>query len=168
MDFITKEFLDNDKLLTRAKFANDYELYPNVEYTLFDNSFKSMVASYILLMKRAHILFADQDYLDDIKNLEDKLAQVTLKFNPLGAGEALRALTYPIEAYRVIKAPKSWIQDEKFLKFMPFFLHRFVIDYTDESSEWQICNFRACELKGLGIDEFISALTPVNEGEQNG
>lgn len=168
MEFITKEFLENDKLLTRAKFATDYELYPNVEYTFFDNSFKSMVATYILLMKRAFILFGEQNYLDEIKNIEDKLTQIVLKFNPLGAGEALRALTYPIEAYRVVKAPKSWIQEDKFLKFMPFFLHRFVIDYTEETNEWQICNFKACELKGLGIDEFIMALTPVAEGEQNG
>ncbi len=127
-----------------------------------------MVATYILLMKRAFILFGEQEYLDEIKNIEDKLSQITLKFNPLGAGEALRALTYPIESYRVIKAPKSWIQDDKFLKFMPFFLHRFVIDYTDESTEWQICNFKACELKGFGIDEFLNALTPANEGGQNG
>lgn len=165
LNFITKEFLDNDKLMTRAKFSNDHELYPNVESSLFDNSYKSVVSTYVLLMKRAHILFGDREYLDSIRNLEDRLTQIVLKMNPLGAGEALRALTYPNEVYRVIKVPKTWIQNEKFVNFLPYFLPRFVIDYT-EGEEWQICNFNACELKGTEVDEFITSLAPQNENEK--
>jgi uncharacterized protein YyaL (SSP411 family) len=165
IDFLTREFLDNDKMLTRAKFTNDHELYPNIEYSLFDNSFKSMTSTYIMLAKRAYILFSEGEYLENIKNLEDRLTQLVLKFNPIGAGEALRALTYPIESYRVIKAPRSWVQDDKFQKFIPFFLTRFVLDYTDELTDWQICNHNACEVNGKGIEEFIAALTPA--GEQN-
>lgn len=166
IDFITKEFLDNDKLLTRAKFTNDHELYPNLEYSLFDSSFKSMVGTYLILMKRAHILFGNRDYIDAIKNLEDKVSQTILKFNPIGGGEALRALTYPLGAYRSIKVPAKWIQDDKFQRFLPYFLNRFVIDYTTEENEWQICNFEACELKGNTVEEFIGALTPPQEGMQ--
>ena len=163
LDFISNEFLDGDRLLTRAKFTNDHELYPNVEYTLFDNSFKSVVSTYILLMKRAFILFSDNDYLEKIRALEDKVSQIVLKFNPLGAGEALRALTYPVQAFRVLKVPKAWAEQDQFQNFIPFFLPRFVIDYTEENSEWQICNHQACELKGFGIEEFMAALTPPKE-----
>lgn len=159
LDFITSEFLDNDKLLTRAKFAQEHELYPNVEYTLFDNSFKSFTATYVLLMKRAFILFSDNSYLEKVSALEDKLSQTILKFNPLGAGEALRALTYPMQAFRVIKVPNNWVEDEKFQKFIPYFLPRFVLDYHQES-HWEICNHNACEMKGNGVDEFIAVLTP--------
>jgi uncharacterized protein YyaL (SSP411 family) len=164
IDFLTREFLDNDKVLTRAKFSNDHELYPNIEYTFFDNSQRSFAATYLFLMKRAYILFEDRNYLDQIKNLEDRISQTILKLNPLGAGEALRALTYPIEVYRIVKLPRAWIELEKYQQFMPYFLGRFVLDYTDEASEWQICNFGTCELKGSGIEEFIKTLSP-NEQE---
>lgn len=163
MNFITKEFLDGDKMLTRAHFANDFELYPNQEYNIFDGSFKSPVATFIMLSRRAAVLFGERSFTDNIADLMDNVTHTVLKINPVSSGEALRALTYPSEVYRVMKVPSSWTQDENFVKMLPYFLTRFVIDYHEENSEWQICSMSACELKGHGIEEFIKTLTPPEE-----
>lgn len=162
LEFISSEFLEADKMLTRAKSATALELYPNQEYNIFDTSFKSPVATYISLMRRASILFLNRDYEDRILSLKDKVTQTVLKVNPLSAGESLRALSYPNEAYRVMKLPKAWTQKEDFLKFIPFFLNRFVFDYHAENNDetFEICNASACELKGHGLQEFMSVLTP--------
>jgi hypothetical protein len=64
-----------------------------------------------------------------------------------------------------MKVPRVWIQDENFLKTIPFFLTRFVIDYHDDGVEWQICSMTACELKGSGIEEFTKTIAPANNEE---
>lgn len=160
LDFITSEFLDGDRMLTRAKFANEFETYPNQEYSIFDASFKSPVSTYISLMRRSAVLFADNKYFEDIAPLIEKTTHTILKINPLGAGEAMRALTYPDLAYRLMTVPQSWATDDRFIKFIPYFFSRFIINYHTDKEEWQICSSKACELKGVGIEEFISILTP--------
>lgn len=115
-------------------------------------------------MRRAAVLFSDRDFTDTITNLKDLVTNTVLKVNPVSAGESLRALTYPKEAYRVMKLPKSWAQKEEFIKFIPFFLPRFILDYHNESSEtYEICTMNACELKGEGLEEFMKVLTPAQE-----
>ncbi|MBC7428196.1 MAG: thioredoxin domain-containing protein [Bacteriovorax sp.] len=166
LQFVTKEFLDKDKMFTRAKLAEHFELYPNQEYNIFDASFKSPVATYIQLMRRAAVLFGDRNYLDTILGLKDTVTNTVLKVNPVSAGESLRALTYPAEAYRVMKLPKAWAQRDDFIKFIPFFLPRFVLDYHDQvdtSEPFEICTMTACEMKGSGFEEFTRILTPAQE-----
>lgn len=161
--FISREFLNNDQMLTRAKLASSADQYPNQDYNFFDASFKSPVATYIQLMRRASVLFADRSYLETIEPLKVNLTQTVLKVNPVSAGESLRALTYPNEVLRVIKVPKAWSQKEEFIKFIPFFLPRFVFDYhtdTDASEPFEICTLSACEIKGAGFTEFTKILTP--------
>ena len=160
LTFIKNEFLNGDQMLTRAKFANDFELYPNQNYSFFDSSFKSPVSTFIALSRRAAVLFGDREYIDQIRDLNENVTQTVLKINPVSSGEALRALTYPTEAYRVMKIPRSWVQENQFIKMIPYFLSRFVIDYHEEKTEWQICTLNACELKGHGLDEFVKTLTP--------
>ena len=67
-----------------------------------------------------------------------------------------------------MKVPRTWIQEEKFLRMIPFFLTRFVIDYHDDGSDWQICTMNSCELKGNGVDEFVQTLSPPKEDANNG
>jgi uncharacterized protein YyaL (SSP411 family) len=160
MEFTAKEFLDGERMLTRARFADDFEPYPNTSYTSFDTSFKSPVSTFIALSRRAAVLFSDREYEDKIRDLKENVTHAVLKLNPVGSGEALRALTYPSEVYRVMKIPRSWTQEEKFIKMIPYFLSRFVFDYQDIENEWQVCTMNACELKGHGIDEFLKTLTP--------
>lgn len=168
LTFVTKEFLSADNLLTRAKLAEHFEQYPNQDYTPFDASFKSPVGTYVQLMRRAAVLFSDRDYTDTITQLQDSLSQTILKVNPVSSGEALRGLTYPMEAYRVMKVPKLWAQKEEFLKFIPYFLPRFVLDYHDGKNGaemYEICTMNACELKGETFEEFITVLTPAQPQE---
>ncbi len=163
MKFVSKEFLENDFLFTRAKMANDFESYPNQPYNFFDASFKSPVATYVSLMRRSAVLFADRDYTDEVRELSDNLTHTILSTNPVSAGESLRALTYPAEVYRVMKLPSLWAQNEDFLKFIPFFMPRFVFDYQIERNKdqsFEICTMNACEIKGFGFEEFKSILTP--------
>ena len=161
LTFVTKEFLDDKNMVTRAKLAEHFEQYPNQDYSVFDTSFKSPVATYVQLTRRAAVLFSDRDLTDAILNLKDSLTHTILKVNPISAGEGLRALTYPVEAYRVMKLPKAWAQRDEFIKFIPFFLPRFVLDYHDEKNEnYEICTMNSCELKGTGLEEFVQVLTP--------
>lgn len=164
MGFISKEFIDGDNMLTRARFSEEFEPYPNQTYSIFDSSFKSPVATFIALSRRAAVLFGDREYEDNVKDLMENATHTILKLNPVGSGEALRALTYPTEVYRVMKIPRSWTQEEKFIRMIPYFLSRFVFNYQDEAQEWQVCTMNACELKGHGLDEFIKTLTPPEEG----
>ncbi|MDD4973178.1 MAG: DUF255 domain-containing protein [Bacteriovorax sp.] len=164
MIFISKEFLDGNKMLTRARLSEEFELYPNQEYSIFDSSFKSPVGTFIILSRRAAVLFSDRNYQDVIQDLQENVTHTVLKINPVSSGEALRGLTYPSEVYRVMKVPRVWTQEENFIKMIPFFLTRFVIDYHDENNEWQICTMNACELKGHGIEEFVTTLNPKEEG----
>lgn len=166
INFVTKEFLDDGKMLTRAKLAEHFELYPNQEYSAFDASFRSPVGTYLLLMRRAAVLLSDREFLDSITSLKENLTQTILKINPVSAGEGLRALTYPTEAMRVLKLPVSWAQRDDFLKFIPYFLPRFIIDYrlsetnSPQDETFEICTMNACEVKGVGFEEFVTILTP--------
>lgn len=163
LDFVSKEFLKDNNMSTRAKLAEHLEQYPNQDYTAFDASFKSPVATYVQLMRRAAVLFSDRDYTDTILHLKDNVTTTVLKVNPVSAGEALRALTYPAEAYRVMKLPRTWAQNDDFIKFIPYFLPRFVFDYHDGENgadTYEICTMNECEVKGSGFAEFVKVLTP--------
>ena len=160
LEFVTKEFLDGDKLLTRAKSATDMEIYPNQEATYFDNSFKSAAATLINVIRRTRILTLDKEVGGNIDELHDKVKNFALR-NPLSAGEAMRASTYPDQAYRVVKLPAKWLDEGEFVNFMNYFLPRFVLDYhTEENESWQICNEEQCELQGEGLQNFIQTLRP--------
>ena len=171
--FIGREFLSNGVMHTRAKLAENFELYPNQDYNFFDTSFRSPVATYVSLVRRGAVLFGERDMLDLIEPLKENLSQTILSINPVSAGESLRSLTYPTEAMRVLKVPGSWVQREDFLKFIPYFLPRFVLDYrtsplennisvnnSTEDQTYEICTMKTCELKGVGFEEFYAVLTP--------
>lgn len=159
INYLIKEFVDGEKILTRSKNSNELEEYPNQEIGAFDNSFRSSASMLIDLCRRASVLFMDQEILDPVKEALEALTHECLK-GPINSGEALRALSYPQEVYRVIKVPRSWPQNTKFMTQLPYFLSRFIIDYHDEGEMWQICSQTACELQGDGIDNFIETLTP--------
>ena len=92
--------------------------------------------------------------------MKEQITHESLK-NPVNAGESLRALTYPDQAYKVVKAPKAWLMNKEFTQFMKYFLPRFTFDFIDEEGkeDWQICNTESCELLGTGLKEFMDTLT---------
>ena len=88
--------------------------------------------------------------------------------NPLNAGEAMRVLTYPLAAYKMVTVPQSWLADPRFKKFTNYFMPRFTFDYHQEDNQtWQICSSQSCELKGTGFDEFEKSLKPQPITETN-
>lgn len=167
LQFIRDQFLDGDKLLTRAKKTQDLELYPNQTVTNFDQSFKSPAATLMHLVRRASVLFKDHDLTDDFKDLQERMTHEVLK-NPAGSGEGLRALTYPKEAYKVIKCPKVWLDNDDFANFISYFLPRFVFEYHEEKEEtWEICSIDQCELTGEGFENFVQTLRPSGQEQEN-
>ena len=165
--FIEKEFIEEDKVLTRPKTLTDLHLYPNLPVSSFDGAFKSPTSTLIGLYRRASVLFSDKEYLSTIEKVKEASTHESLK-NPIGCGEALRNLTYPDEVYRVVKVPTKWLNEGEFTSFINFFQARFVLDFhTEENDDWQICTLEACELQGSGLQNFVKTLAPENEEKGN-
>ncbi|MBI2521076.1 MAG: thioredoxin domain-containing protein [Bdellovibrio sp.] len=165
MNFILDSFFDGNDILTRMK-GHEWPPLPNQKAHAFDSSYKSPRATLILLLRRGAILLAKNEWFERAQALGADLAQDALK-NPLAAGESLRALTYPDQAYRVLKVPKIWNENKEFRNFLSYFMFRFVISYQDETvstskDEWQICNWQTCEMQGTGLESFIKTLTNKN------
>ncbi len=168
LDFILKEFIKDNQIYTRAISLDDHELYPNQILSPFDQSFKSMAMTLGSLIKRARLLFMDPEYGQEINSYLEDSKHFILR-NPINGGEGLRTHSYPQEAYRVVKLPKAWLQNNEFIAFMAYFLPRFVLDYHESENEtWEICNLQQCELKGEGLKSFIETLKPQNKEQNEG
>ncbi len=169
LEFIYKEFIEQNKIKTRAITANDFELYPNIESSPFESSFKSPAATLLHLTRRANLLFPKEEWSIRFKDISEKMINDVLK-NPLSSGQGLRSFTYPDDSYRVIKVPKTWLNQTSFLEFIPYFMSRFVLDYhEDKNEDWQVCNSKACELQGTGLESFIKTLSPASpKGKSEG
>ncbi len=160
MRLIQTDFIQGDKVYTRALSMVGEAPQANGLVSAFDSSFCSPLSTYILLVHRHAALIQDSTPIDAHHALIDRVTQEVLR-NPLGAGEGLRALTYPRQAYRVVKVPAEWIQNGDFRAFMTYFMPRFVFDYqTGAGQEWQICSLTACELQGQGLESLKEALVP--------
>jgi uncharacterized protein YyaL (SSP411 family) len=167
MEFILKEYVDGNKVRTRALATTDFELYPNQPVNSLDQSYKSAASTLLVIARRAATLFGDMEYIDKLNDVFEDFTHESLK-NPLSCGEALRALTYPDNAYRVVKIPHAWLENPQYINFMPYFLNRFVLDYTTENGDkWEICSRTECELTGEGLEEFIKTLRPANEESES-
>lgn len=167
LNFITKEFKSGPHFKTRAMATTDFELYPNQNFSFYDSSFKSAAATMLHITRRAAILFGDREIEDELLSITEEMTHEVLK-NPLGSGEGLRALTYPKEAYRVIKVPREWAKEVNFINFIPYFMPRFVLDYVENAeNRFEICAMGQCELSGIGLEEFMKSLTPVDEAQNN-
>lgn len=165
MGFIAKEFIRDGKAYTRPVGLNEAELYPNQSYNLYDQSYRSPLATLFAIGKRGCHLLNDPEFNSFLNTLQEEGIHETLR-NPLSAGEGLRAFTYPDHAYRSLKLPNAWLKDEKFIGFMSYFMPRFVLTYhEDNNDEWQICKLDTCELQGRGLDEFINTLRPNKKDE---
>lgn len=160
LDFIIKEFIRENEITTRAVSLDQHELYPNQAASPFDQSFKSMAMTLCSLIKRARVLFMDEEIGSTLNNYMEDSKHFILR-NPINGGEGLRAHSYPMGAYRTVKLPKSWLQNNEFIQFMAYFLPRFVLDYHEDKGEsWEICNLQQCELNGEGLESFINTLRP--------
>ncbi len=162
MNFIINEFYKDGKFFTRALAAEKIEPYPNLAIESFDMSFRSPLSVYLNLVRRYTTLTSDTALLDQCSDAFKDFKNLALN-NPVGCGEALRALSYPDNAYRVLKVPRSWVNETKFINFICFLMPRFVLSYEDAESEWQLCTWTECQVQGSGLEDMIQKLSPKEE-----
>lgn len=165
LKYIFKQFFKDDHLYTRSIEFNDHHEYENIHVQLYDQSYKSSFATYLLLIKKWQLVDADlREVEDKMSKLIDNLTHLSLQ-NPLGYGETLRAMVYPKEAFKKIEVPKSWLRDNKLIDLFTHFSSRFVMHYHEREDGFEICNFNACEFKGLEFSEFQGIFKPTQENE---
>jgi uncharacterized protein YyaL (SSP411 family) len=126
----------------------------NLTAPLFDQSYRSSAMTLVQLLSRLSVFRPELSPTEILKEKYEELAQFVLT-NPLGHGEGLRALTYPLNIFRKIEVPLEWLENETFLEMRNHFFSRFVMDYhTRKDESYQICTTRECEVTGKGIEHF--------------
>jgi len=159
--FIFKHFYKDKCLYTRSIEYNETEFYENIHTPIFDQSYKSAMATLIILLKKWCLVEPElKEFLKSMEPSIETLTHLSLQ-NPLAFGETLRALVYPDEAYRKIEVPKKWYQDRRIDPFFSNFSVRFALcAHEEENHDWQICSALECELMGNNFEEFKKVFTP--------
>jgi len=177
LDFILEEFQKDGVFYTHALNATDPTDSPNKPHNVMDSGFMSPLSTFLGLLRRAAMLFMGDKYQAIFDQLKERYVHDTLK-NPLATGEGLRAFTYPDSAYRRVSVPAHWPKNPNFIAFLNYFLPRFVLSYhgdaaigdgetsDDTSGHFEICNSKACEFQGDGMENFIQSLTPSEPSEK--
>ncbi len=152
-DFIMKNFLQEEDLFTTALSQTTAGI-TNIPAPIYDQSYRSSVMTFIHLLSRLSVFNADLSPDRIFKNKYSEFAQFIL-VNPLGHGEGLRAMTYPLQIFRKIEVPRSWLEKPEFLEMRSHFFSRFVMDYhTRDEVSYQICNSQVCEVQGKDFENF--------------
>lgn len=155
------EYFAKDNILYTTK-VSDASPLENIPYPNFDQSYRSALSTFYLLLIKIRLMTDEVEPSPLEHNLYSTLRKWAL-YNPLAHGEALRALIYPMAAFKKIKVPVSWIDHVGFIELMTFFSHRFVFDYQTQQEEnspaWQICHFSGCEAMGNSFEDFKSTMT---------
>jgi uncharacterized protein YyaL (SSP411 family) len=154
IDYIMKEFFDDGLFMTRPLNFSDAHQYKNIHTPVFDQNYKSSLATFIGLLRKWKHLEEGKERLNSIVKTVDTLTHLSLQ-NPLMFGETLRSLAYPDEAYREITIPLKWLKDQSFSKFYPHFSVRFALNFSEEENEkWLIRTYDEVELQGTSLKEF--------------
>lgn len=161
LKFIHKNFYKDNALYTRSTEFNETEYYHNIHTPIFDQSYKSAMATLIILLKKWSLVEPDlKEFLGELKTSIETLTHLSLQ-NPLAFGETLRALVYPDEAYRKIEVPRKWYNDKRMHRFFANFSVRFaLVAHENDNEDWQICSATECELMGKSFEEFEKVFTP--------
>lgn len=126
----------------------------NLQSPLYDQSYRSSAMTLVHLLNRMSVFKPEFSPELVFKNNFSEFAQFSLS-NPLGHGEALRALSYPVHIFRKVEVPLSWIDNQKFRDMRAHFFSRFIMDYhTRDQESYQICTRDACEVNGKGYENF--------------
>ena len=153
IDFIIDNFMRDGRLYITSVNGSTPG-FTNLPAPTFDQSYRSSVMSFILLLNRLSVF--DEKYNAEILFGETfaEFAQFALT-NPLGHGEGLRALTYPKDIYRKVEVPLAWLEQPEFLEMRNHFFSRFVVTYqTADTESYQICTRNSCEAQGKTLTKF--------------
>lgn len=153
VDFIIKNFMKDETLYHTALEASTPGV-DNLPCPLYDQSYRSPAMTFVLLLARVSIFNPEFSPEVVFKTKFSDLAQFVLT-NPLGHGEGLRALTYPLNIIRKVEVPLEWLDKPEFLEMRSHFFSRFVLDYHNRKDDsYQICTTSTCEVNGKGIEHF--------------
>lgn len=164
-EFSLKHFVKDGQMYMTALDASTKGI-ENIVVPLFDQSYKSPAATFVLLLSRLSVFKAEFAPDEIFKALYPEMPQFVLS-NPLGHGEGLRAMTYPLPIFRKIEVPFGWLNKAEFLEMRSHFFSRFILDYHQRKDEsFQICTAKSCEVTGKGIEEFQKIFTMKDEDAQ--
>lgn len=126
----------------------------NLPSPLYDQSYRSSSSLLIHLLARVSVFDAALSPEVIFKEKFQEMGQFFL-LNPLGHGEGLRAMIYPLSIFRKVEVPKDWLEKPEFLEIRSHFFSRFVMDYHERDTEsFQICTKSSCEAQGKGLEQF--------------
>lgn len=153
LDFTLQNFVKDGEIYITSLLASTPGV-DNLTAPLFDQSYRSSSMTLIHLLSRCSVFRPEFSPDEVLKNKYEELSQFILT-NPLGHGEGLRALTYPLSIFRKIEVPMEWLEKQEFLAIRNHFFSRFVIDYHKRGDDsYQICTKSECEATGQGLDQF--------------
>ena len=153
IDFTLQNFVKDGEILVTALTSSTHGI-DNLPAPFFDQSYRSSAMTLIHLLSRCSVLKPELSPDEIFGKKYEELSQFVLT-NPLGHGEGLRALTYPLQIFRKIEVPSEWLEKPEFLEMRSHFFSRFVLDYHERKDDsFQICTKIACEAQGKGFDQF--------------
>lgn len=163
LDFALKHFVKDGKVYVTS-FLKTTPGVENITAPFFDQSYRSSTMVLVELLARLSVFNPEFSPDRVFKGEFEEMAQFILT-NPLGHGEGLRAFTYPLNIYRKVEVPRTWLEKSEFAEIRSHFFSRFVMDYHDRDQEsYQICTKDSCEVAGSGLDKFKDLF---NTKEQN-
>lgn len=152
-EFIIKNFIVDGEILITARDLSTPGI-SNLPSAYFDQSYRSSSMTFVHLLTRLSVFDSKLSPQEVLKDKYLELSQFVLT-NPLGHGEGLRALTYPLNIFRKVEVPIEWIENEDFLEMRSHFFSRFVLDYHHKKDDsYQICTTMSCEVSGKGFENF--------------
>lgn len=153
MNFILDEFVKDGEIFITSVHAPKRGI-ENLRAPFYDQSYKSSAMLLVHLLSRLSLFRPEFNPKEIFKDKYEELAQFVLT-NPLGHGEGLRALSYPLDILRKIEVPMEWIIKPEFLEMRSHFFSRFVVDYHNKKDDsFQICTINTCEVANKGLDQF--------------
>jgi uncharacterized protein YyaL (SSP411 family) len=153
LDFTVKNFIHSGVIRSTVNSASTPGV-ENLEAPLFDQSYRSSSMALVHLLARCSVFKPEFSPTEVFGERFSEFAQFVLT-NPLGHGEGLRALTYPLSIFRKVEVPAEWLGNGEFLEIRHHFFSRFVMDYHDRKDDtYQICTTSACEVTGKGFKNF--------------
>jgi uncharacterized protein len=166
LDFTMKNFIKDEEIYLTALTASTPGV-ANLSAPLYDQSYRSSSMTLIHLMSRMSVFDGKFSPIEMFKTKYQEFSQFVLT-NPLGHGEGLRALTYPMNIFRKIEVPVEWLDKPEFLEVRTHFFSRFVLDYHHRKDDfYQICTTDTCEVNGNGMPNFLE-LFKMKESDAEG
>jgi uncharacterized protein YyaL (SSP411 family) len=158
VDFVIKNFIQDGEVYMTT-LNSPTKGIENLTASVFDQSYRSSVMTFVHLLSRVSLFKQEFSPTEILGKHYENLAQFVLN-NPLGHGEGLRALSYPLEIYRKVEVPYEWIEHSEFRTMRTHFFSRFILDYHHRKDDsYQICTTTACEVSGKGFEDFQKLFT---------